>query len=279
MDRCALFVDAGYLFAQGGKICVGSPDRQHVQLDAGSFRDSFAQTAFGKCGLPSLRTYWYDAARNGVPTIEQQVIASLANVKLRLGRLSGKKQQKGVDALIYRDLMTLARERAICEGFLLSGDEDLREGVKAAQDMGVRVTLVVIAGSRSRTYSRALADEADEVIELRAADLTPHISRSAAPAVPAAGPPSQPASASVAAAAQAAAQFADDWLGRAADTDIAALLKDCPRIPGPLDTAMLVATEGKLGVSLRGQDQLRREMRHAFWNRIRECAGGTASRS
>ena len=203
MDRCALFVDAGYLFAQGGKICVGSPDRQHVQLDAGSFRDSFAQTAFGKCGLPSLRTYWYDAARNGVPTIEQQVIASLANVKLRLGRLGGKKQQKGVDALIYRDLMTLARERAICEGFLLSGDEDLREGVKAAQDMGVRVTLVVIA----------------------------------------------------------------------------ALLKDCPRIPGPLDTAMLVATEGKLGVSLRGQDQLRREMRHAFWNRIRECAGGTASRS
>ena len=198
MDRCALFVDAGYLFAQGGKICVGSPDRQRVQLDAGSFRDSFAQTAFGKCGLPSLRTYWYDAARNGVPTIEQQVIASLANVKLRLGRLSGKKQQKGVDALIYRDLMTLARERAICEGFLLSGDE---------------------------------------VIELRAADLTPHISRSAAPAVPAAGPPSQPAS------------------------------------------AMLVATEGKLGVSLRGQDQLRREMRHAFWNRIRECAGGTASRS
>ena len=68
----------------------------------------------------------------------------MPNVKLRLGRINAKNQQKGVDALIYRDLTTLARERAICDAFLLAGDEDLREGVKAAQDMGVRVTLIGI---------------------------------------------------------------------------------------------------------------------------------------
>jgi uncharacterized LabA/DUF88 family protein len=79
-----------------------------------------------------------------VPTTDQQIIAALPNVKLRLGRLNSRMEQKGVDALIYRDLMTLARERAVSDALLVSGDEDLREGVRSAQDMGVRVTLVGI---------------------------------------------------------------------------------------------------------------------------------------
>src|SRR5687767_7573924 len=27
MDRCAVFVDAGYVFAEGGKLCEGTPSR------------------------------------------------------------------------------------------------------------------------------------------------------------------------------------------------------------------------------------------------------------
>ena len=89
--------------------------------------------AAGCCAAPVLRTYWYDGAKDGIPTTEQQRIAALANVKLRLGRLNTNNQQKGVDALIYRDLMTLASERAVTDAFLVSGDEDLREGVKASR--------------------------------------------------------------------------------------------------------------------------------------------------
>lgn len=46
----------------------------------------------------------------------------LPYVKVRLGRLI-RGEQKGVDALIYRDLMTLARERAITCAYLLSGEQ------------------------------------------------------------------------------------------------------------------------------------------------------------
>jgi uncharacterized LabA/DUF88 family protein len=60
--------------------------------------------------------------------------------------------------------MTLARERAIAEAFLLSGDEDLREGVTAAQDQGVRVTVVGIQPvSQHHNQSRELIQEADQV--------------------------------------------------------------------------------------------------------------------
>jgi hypothetical protein len=65
-----------------------------------------------------LRAYWYDAAKDAIPTPEQLLIARLPRVMLRLGRLSGGKQ-KGVDSLIVRDLMTLARERAVATAFLL----------------------------------------------------------------------------------------------------------------------------------------------------------------
>ncbi len=163
MDRSAIFVDAGYLFAAGGELCCGVRSRHQLALDAAALNQLLCEVA-RKCGLPVLRTYWYDGVKDGIPSKSQQAIAALPNVKLRLGRMNVKNQQKGVDALIYRDLMTLARERAIAEAFLLSGDEDLREGVTAAQDQGVRVTVVGIQPvSQHHNQSRELIQEADQV--------------------------------------------------------------------------------------------------------------------
>jgi NYN domain len=134
-----------------------------------------AQIAATNCGLPVLRAYWYDGARDAIPTLEQLSVAELANVKLRLGRLSGRKQ-KGVDALVYRDLMTLARERAVATAFLLAGDEDLREGVVAAQDVGVRVVVLGIAPTGKRpNQSEALIRECDQWIVLQREQLEPFI--------------------------------------------------------------------------------------------------------
>lgn len=126
MDRCALFVDAGHLLAEGGKLCCGTKRRNSVVCEYAGIVSALAELATTNCTLPVLRVYWYDGARDAIPTLDHLDIAELANVKLRLGRLSGGKQ-KGVDALIYRDLMTLARERAIATAFLVAGDEDLRE--------------------------------------------------------------------------------------------------------------------------------------------------------
>lgn len=39
--------------------------------------------------------YWYDGAVDAVPTADQQMIAALPKIKLRLGRITGGRQ-KGV---------------------------------------------------------------------------------------------------------------------------------------------------------------------------------------
>ncbi len=73
-----------------------------------------------------------------------------------------------MDALIYRDVMSLARERAVERIYLFSGDEDLLEGVRDAQDMGVSVVLVAIAqGDGSLpTVARSLRREVDDVLRV-----------------------------------------------------------------------------------------------------------------
>ena len=149
MDRCAVFVDAGYLLAAGGDLCCGTTDRSEVSCNYETLVDFLVRAVSDDARMPVLRVYWYDAAPNALPLTDHQEIAQLANVKLRLGRLTGGKQ-KGVDSLIIRDLMTLARERAIATAYLISGDEDIREGVVAAQDMGVRVVLLGIPPASQR---------------------------------------------------------------------------------------------------------------------------------
>jgi hypothetical protein len=71
-------------------------------------------------------------------------LADSDDVKLRLGAISNYGKQKGVDSLIVADLIDLARNHAISDAVLLSGDEDTRIGVQIAQSFGVRVHLVGI---------------------------------------------------------------------------------------------------------------------------------------
>lgn len=83
---------------------------------------------------------------------------------MRLGVLSQSGQQKGVDALLVTDLVELARNRAISDAILLSGDEDVRIGVQIAQSFGVRVHLIGIEPSRGN-QARTLMQEADSTAE------------------------------------------------------------------------------------------------------------------
>jgi uncharacterized LabA/DUF88 family protein len=270
MDRSALFIDAGYLLAEGGRTVCGSSARNAFVCDYAAVTRELATLARGHSGdLDILRTYWYDGAPNGVPTNDHERIGALPYVKVRLGRVHSG-QQKGVDALIYRDLMTLARERAIARAYLLSGDEDLREGVIAAQDMGVQVVLLGIPTSQRANQSAPLIRESDEHLVLDEDFWQPFFSTAPGPA------PVASEDVGLAEAQAAGRAFATSWLSAAADSDRDALLGEAPRIPREIDAQLLATAEADVG-ALGGRQDLRREMRAGFWSAIREAdaaAGG-----
>ena len=264
MDRYAIFVDAEYLYTEGGILCCNSPDRQEILLYGLGANDFLIGLATDVSDLQPLRTYWYDTSGDGVPTPAQQLVATLPNMKLRLQTGTGRDPQSSMGAAIRRDLSTLARERAICDAFLLSADEDLLDCVSEVQDLGLRVILITIASRDERRDPPAdLVTESDEVIKLTKDDLSRFIRRRRSPD-DAASDTYDP----VDSVAAAATEFAESWLYRASDDEFDALLDQRPRIPESLDGDLLYAVENVIGGSLRGQDRLRRAVRQAFWNRI-----------
>jgi NYN domain len=269
-DRSAIFIDAGYLLAAAGRLCCGTTNRAKFECDHTRLTSALAQWAWEHSGgMSSLRTYWYDGAKNGVPTPQHEKIGGLPYVKVRLGRIHSG-QQKGVDALIYRDLMTLARERAISRAYLLSGDEDLHEGVVAAQDMGVQVILIGIPTAQRSNQSAALVREADEHVVLPREYWTEYFSSVAASTTTRTPTPTPEA------ARAAGRAFAADWLSKATKDDLANLLKDEPKIPGQLDLALVIEGEKTLG-ALREEQSLKYELRAGFWAVIGESGSGDSA--
>lgn len=165
-SRVAVFVDAGYLFAQGTVALCGSKQRrENATLHSASIVEALKHHAEQTSGCPLLRIYWYDGARKATGlTQDHSELAFTANVKLRLGFVNSSGQQKGVDSLIVTDLIELARNSAICDAVLLAGDEDLRIGVQIAQGFGVRVHLLGIEPQRG-SQSDHLLQEADTTSE------------------------------------------------------------------------------------------------------------------
>ncbi len=193
MDRVAVFVDAGYVYAQGSALISGrKARREEILLDDAQILARLKAVAMTLTQLPLLRVYWYDATR-GVPSPQQIEMASAPDVKLRLGLLNSEGVQKGVDSLIIADLITLGRNGAISDAVVLSGDEDLRVGVQMAQERGVRVHLLGIHPGRG-TVSSLLIQEADTFNTLSEEDVRGFMTIVVRPDVPAAPvTPDQPA--------------------------------------------------------------------------------------
>jgi hypothetical protein len=201
--------------------------------------------ASAHCGLPVLRTYWYDGARDGIPTSDHLAVSRLAGVKLRLGRLSGGKQ-KGVDALIYRDLMTLARERAVATAYLLGV-----LGIAAAADSNQADTLV---------------READEHHVYDRDDLLAYFSKVEAAPLAELGGTDRTLTASP---LQAARAFAVQWIEAASHEELQRLASSRPVVPKELDVQLLQHLEGVTGRSLRADENARRAARAEFWSAVR----------
>lgn len=163
MDRFALLVDAGYFFAGGAEAAFGTklPRKEIRLVDPATAVESLQEQAQDLCAkIQLLRVYWYDAMPGPTLSLEQSELALLTGLKLRLGVLNNTGQQKGVDSLIVTDLIDLARNHAITDAVVISGDEDIRVGVQLAQSYGLRVHLWG-AGDTAHNVSRSLRMEAD----------------------------------------------------------------------------------------------------------------------
>lgn len=265
MDRCAVLIDAAHLLAEAGKLVTGVKNRAMIQCDYSGMLTEMAGMVEEDSDLPLLRTYWYDAAPDAIPTFEQLRIADLPGVKLRLGRLS-RGQQKGVDSLLFRDMTTLARERAVANMYLLGGDEDLLEGMLAAQDMGVQVTVLGVEAVGVRNQSGMLLREADDHIVLNQDFWKKYISQAPAPA----GLESMDSAPDGETAGE---QFALSWAAKSTQEDLMELAHMAPRIPKELDVQLLVTTQRLLGENMLDRDT-KYASRAGFWRAIKRAARG-----
>ncbi|HOV03090.1 MAG TPA: NYN domain-containing protein [Hyphomicrobiales bacterium] len=281
LDRVAVFVDAGYLFAQGSVALTGAKKRRvDLTLSPQPAIDALKQVAGQRapdCKL--LRIYWYDGATGGTrPTVDQAELAELDDVKLRLGFINSSGQQKGVDSLIVTDLIELARLKSISEALLLSGDEDVRVGVQIAQNYGVRVHLLGIHPSRG-SQSHQLLHEADTTSEWVAADIASFLSVREAPAVAAAAGGASPSFAPDAttlsqeeATATVETEVAD-YVAGLSDVDkdgIRVYWQSERGVPAEHDRVLLIRCGAKAGRQLT-RDEIK-TMRTAFRNLIAESA-------
>jgi uncharacterized LabA/DUF88 family protein len=177
LARYAVMVDVGYIYAAAGELLFGTSARRDYRVDAVGLIQAVTKHADELFRGELLRVYWYDAARDRVPTIDQRVVAQMAWVKLRLGNLNARGQQKGVDANIRADMEALARHRAITDAVLIAGDEDMVPAVEAAQAYGVRVHLWGVEPPYGTNQAERLVWESDTVDVLDSAFVRPYFTK------------------------------------------------------------------------------------------------------
>jgi uncharacterized LabA/DUF88 family protein len=174
LSRYAIMVDVGYIYASAGELLFSAASRREYRVDADKLITALIRQADDQVRGQLLRVYWYDAARDRVPTFDQRVIAQMPLVKLRLGNLNARGQQKGVDAQIRADMEALARHRAITDAVLVAGDEDMVPAVEAAQAFGVRVHLWGVEPPYGTNQAERLVWESDTVEVLERSFIEPY---------------------------------------------------------------------------------------------------------
>ena len=175
VDRCALFVDAGYVLTDGAMAVHGTRRRESVSWDYAGLLQLLGNTAVERTRLPLLRCYWYEATVEGRRSADHDTLADLPGVKLRVAKMRPGRRE-GVEGEIHRDLTTLARNKAVSDVMVVSAEEDLAQVIADVQDMGMRVTLLHIAAADGNpTIPRALRQECDDIAEISAAQLRPYV--------------------------------------------------------------------------------------------------------
>jgi len=267
MDRTAVFVDAGYLFASGSRLIAGEKlARGDLHLDHDAILKLLGELVQELTGIPLLRIYWYDGASAGANP-QQLALSHRESVKLRLGFLNEQGHQKGVDSLILSDLINLARNRAMADALLMTGDEDLRVGVQQAQELGIRVHLIGVAPAREN-QSGSLMAEADSVRELSLGEVQSFLTRALGSS--AALVTAQPASASpgVTTLEGVATRLAGELDARERES----ILQAQGAVPTEIDRRLLLAATKALSAQLDAAQK--RALRGAFLDACRKLGEG-----
>ncbi|HEY1931031.1 MAG TPA: NYN domain-containing protein [Acetobacteraceae bacterium] len=282
MNRSAVFVDAGYLFAAGSALLAGSKQSRHlISLDENAVASALRKFAESRTGCDLLRVYWYDGVTAKGLTVDHQRIASCDDIKLRLGFINSAGQQKGVDSLIVTDLVELARNGAMCDAILVAGDEDTRIGVQIAQSYGVRVHLLGVEPARSN-QSKQLIQEADTTSEwgrnvvTSFLSLLPGLGTSVKAEPPASPIQVTPQSVVLPApgvdlACLTITQCAVDFAAALESSDIFVIGEhwtDYQQIPKQVDGRLLASTRDRLRRNLTATERI--EMRSAFVDAVRQ---------
>lgn len=296
LNRYTMLVDVGYLYAAAGEALLGASSRHEFRVDAEGLIKALMEHAADHLYGELLRVYWFDAARDRVPTVDQRVIAQLPWVKLRLGNLNQRGQQKGVDAQIRGDLEALARHRAITDAVLLAGDEDLVSAVEAAQAYGVRLHLWGVEPPFGTNQAERLVWEADTVQTLEQSLLKPYFTGDSVrptgaqqaeggvgvpvitptpadvfarvrprPAIRPTGQGAPPPDRET--VLEVGAWVAQKWILTRGREHVGDLLPG-PFLPVVIDKELLVEAEKELRVSLRQHKEARMWLRDGFWERV-----------
>ena len=255
--RVAIFVDAGYLYAEGSKSLSPSGaiplPRADVELDLPVVIENLRAIAGEKApNAALLRIYWYDGVLRGDLSEEQRLLAAMPDVKFRAGIVNSAGQQKGVDSLIVTDLIELARNHAIADAVLLSGDGDLRIAVQIAQSFGVRVHLVGIEpGPGYPSRSLDLFQEADTTTDWLRAEVGKVLTlKHGAEAAPA-GAVATPAISDQDAAAAALENAVDEFVARLGEIDADDVASITPNwIPPEYDRPLVANCRAGIGRAL-----------------------------
>ncbi len=152
----------------------GTRRTESVSWDYEGLLQLLSRLARERSGLPVLRCYWYEATMDGRRTAEQDALADVPGIKLRVAKIRPGRRE-GVETEIHRDLTTLARNNAVSDALVVSAEEDLAQVIADVQDLGMRVTLVHIAVDGNWTISRALRQESDDIIEISGDHLRPYV--------------------------------------------------------------------------------------------------------
>ncbi len=174
MDRCALFVDASYVLADGALAVHGTRNRDSVSWDYAGLLKLLGGLSRDRTGLPLLRCYWYDTAADGNRAAEHDALADVPGVKLRLSKARPNRKE-GVEAEIRKDLTALARNRAVSDVIIVSAEEDLAPVIAEVQDLGIRTILLHISADGDWAVSRALRQECDDIVDIAAGHLRPYV--------------------------------------------------------------------------------------------------------
>lgn len=165
MDKCAIFIDGGYL-NKVLKVSFNEADIDYLKL---------SEHISKELRLYRLRTYYYycmPLVRKDTKKEDEERLAEvqkfltklrrLSRFEVKLGRLqiiSGKFKQKMVDVLMSPDIVEMCFNKNIQHAVLIAGDSDFVPAIKKAKDYGSVVHLYY----HPESVHNQLLDEVDEL--------------------------------------------------------------------------------------------------------------------